>query len=240
MCGRYVTPTMAEMERFWALTNAQIHNPLEQRFNVAPTTFVPIIYQAPRGIEQDSARWGLIPVWWDKPTPPPFTFNTRIEEASNKPMWRAVLRSTRCLVPAVGWYEWKESEGIDPATGEIKKVKQPYFIHLRARRMFAFAGLMSSWRLRVGNGEQKVISTCSILTRAAVSPAAEVHDRMPIILPQPAHAAWLDRDQEDAGKVLAMARDVAVTDVEFFTVSTRVNHSTNEGPELLTPLQEPV
>ncbi len=237
MCGRYVTPTMAEMERYWELTNAQIRNPLEQRFNVAPTVQVPIIFQGDATLLQDSARWGLIPVWWDKPKPPNFTFNTRIEEAATKPMWRVPLRESRCLVPAIGWYEWKEAEGVDSATGEIKKVKQPYFIHLPERRMVAFAGLMSArW---VTPDKIAVSYSCSILTKEAEGAAADVHTRMPVILPQPAHAAWLDHDQTDAGKVLELAREVAVTGVEFFPVSTRVNYSKNEGAELLEPFPNP-
>ncbi len=71
------------------------------------------------------ARWALIPFWWKQPKPPKFTFNTLIEEAATKPMWRQVVKTSSCLVPAVGWYEWQEVEVTDPATGEIKKAKQP-------------------------------------------------------------------------------------------------------------------
>lgn len=56
MCGRYVSPTEAEMERYWELTDAQIRNPLAQRFNVAPTTTVPIIYRAVDGLELAPAQ----------------------------------------------------------------------------------------------------------------------------------------------------------------------------------------
>lgn len=233
MCGRYVSPTEADMERYWALTDAQIRNPLAQRFNVAPTVSVPILFQEDGRLVLDAARWGLIPMWWDRPKPPSFTFNTRIEEAATKPMWREALKKTRCLVPAMGWYEWKEVEQVDPATGEVEKIKQPYFLHLPGRRMIAFAGLMSPrWDTPENTG---LVYSCSIMTKEAEWPAVDVHTRMPVILPQPAHTAWLDPQQTDAGKVLEMAREVSVRDVEFYPVSTRVNHSKNEGAELLKP-----
>jgi putative SOS response-associated peptidase YedK len=54
-----------------------------------------------------------------------------------------------------------------------------------------------------------------------------------------AQATWLDREQTDAGKVLELAREVAVTGVDYFTVSTRVNYSKNEGAELLEPFPNP-
>jgi hypothetical protein len=40
VCGRYVSPTMTEMERYWALSDAVRRNPFhgyEQHFNIAPT-----------------------------------------------------------------------------------------------------------------------------------------------------------------------------------------------------------
>ena len=68
------------------------------------------------------------------------------------------------------------------------------------------------------------------MTKEAEGPAAAVHPRMPVILPHLAHLAWLDKEQTDAGKVLEMAREASVQQVEFYPVSTRVNYSKNEGP----------
>lgn len=62
---------------------------------------------------------------------------------------------------------------------------------------------------------------------------------MPVILPHLAHLAWLDKEQTDAGKVLEMAREASVQQVEFYPVSTRVNYSKNEGAELLEPFPNP-
>lgn len=59
-----------------------------------------------------------------------FTFTAHIEEAAVRPMWRQALRRPRCLIPAIGWYEWKELEVVDPVTDEVTKAKQPYFPHL--------------------------------------------------------------------------------------------------------------
>ena len=41
MCGRYVSPEEAEIERFWHIGR---HNnkPFKRRFNVSPTQIVPI------------------------------------------------------------------------------------------------------------------------------------------------------------------------------------------------------
>jgi putative SOS response-associated peptidase YedK len=238
MCGRYVSPTMAEMERYWALSDAQRNNQLgfSQHFNIAPTTQVPIIYPGDEGIEMRMARWGLVPFWWKQPKMPPFTFNARIEEAASKPMWRQVVKTSRCLIPAIGWYEWKEVEVTDPVTGEIKKAKQPYFIHLPGRQVFPFAGLMSWWKAAES---EAMLLTAAIITRAAEGVAAEVHTRMPVILPKEAEAAWIDREQTDGAKALEQAQAVAVTELEYQAVSTRVNSVKNKGMDLIEPFPNP-
>lgn len=146
-------------------------------------------------------------------------------------MWRVPLRESRCIVPAIGWYEWKEIEHMVPATGEIRKTKQPYFIRLWERRIFAFAGLMSA-SFKPGSTEMEL--SCSILTKQAEGTAGHIHSRMPVVLPENAHVAWLDADKTDAGTVLDIARR-SVAQVEYHPVSTRVNHSSNEGAELLEP-----
>jgi putative SOS response-associated peptidase YedK len=122
MCGRYVTPTEAEIERFWQIGRHN-YDPFGRRFNVSRTSQVPLLHLPLEagGLELAFARWGLIPFWWKQPKPPGFTFNARIEEAATKPMWRQVVKTSRCLIPAIGWYEWEEVEVTDPATGEIKK-----------------------------------------------------------------------------------------------------------------------
>jgi putative SOS response-associated peptidase YedK len=234
MCGRYVSPEEAEIERFWHIGRHN-NNPFGRRFNVSPTSQVPLLRLDPDAgdIELAMARWGLIPFWWKKPKPPNFTFNARIEEAATKPMWRQVVKTSRCLVPALGWYEWKEVEVTDPLTGEIKKAKQPFFLHLPNNRLLAFAGVMLSWTPSEG---EPAMLTCSILTRAAEGPAADVHDRMPVILPDEAQSAWLDTKQTDSEKALVLAQEKAVTAVDHHSVATRVNNSKNQGAELIEPL----
>ena len=79
----------------------------------------------------------------------------------------------------------------------------------------------------------------SILTRNAVGPAAEVHTRMPIVLPKEAESRWLDSDLTDAAKAIERARDSAMTEFVYYAVNPRVNNSRSEGPELIKPFENP-
>jgi putative SOS response-associated peptidase YedK len=236
MCGRYVSPTQAEMERYWQLTDAQIRNPLGQLCNASPTAIVPMLRLCENGtLEQVAARWGLIPFWWKEAKPPRNTFNARSEEAATKPMWRIPASKARCLVPAMGWYEWKEVERFDPTTGEVTKAKQPFFMRRPDRQPIAFAGLMSR---RTAEGD-KTEFTCSILTRDAIGPAAQIHTRMPIALPKDAEGAWLYRELTDAAVAIEFAREQAVTEFVHHLVNPRVNNAQNEGADLIEPFDNP-
>lgn len=232
MCGRYVSPDQATIERAWHIGRST-SNPFKQRYNVAPTTVIPVLRTAPDGIlELLEARWGLVPSWWKDEKPPQSTFNARSEEAAAKPMWRQPYRYSRCLVPAVGWYEWKAAESVDETTGQIRRFRQPYFIFSPDRRLVCFAGLMS---VRIV-GERVEQRSCTILTRAAAGRPAEIHDRMPVVLPEKAFKSWLAptvTKPEDVAAMVGYARE----DFEFYPVTTRLNAARDDDPELIKALQ---
>ena len=234
MCGRYVSPEQAAIERAWRIGRAS-GNPLARRFNVAPTDPVPLLALDHGILALGSARWGLIPHWWKQQKPPKLSFNARLEEAAAKPMWRDPMRFGRCLVPAEGWYEWREIEQTDSQTGEIVKAKQPHYIRRQDGRLFCFAGLMSR---RSSPTEAEPLLTCAILTTAAAGALAEVHERMPVVLSDEAHEPWLDRALKDPARASALACERQAVDAfTHFPVRKLVNSTRNDGPELIEPLK---
>jgi putative SOS response-associated peptidase YedK len=230
MCGRYVSPEQAEIERFWHIGRHN-SNPFPRRYNVSPTSMVPILRldRETGEIELVNARWGLIPAWWKDSKPPRTSHNARSEEAAIKPMWKGALAKSRCLVPARGWYEWKQVERVDPATGEVTKAKQPHFFHLPGDQLFAFAGVMAMWK-----GPEQVAPqlSCALFTREAVGPAAQVHERMPVVLSRDAEGAWLDANVTDPAQAMAAAVEHGVTVLEHHAVSSRVNTAAADDAQL--------
>lgn len=231
MCGRYVTPEEASIERRWQV-GRNSGNPLASRFNTSPSANIPILWQAAaQAMQIATARWGLIPPWWKAAVPPGFSFNARLEEAAEKPMWRYPLRHSRCLVPVAGWYEWRAVEGQDPRTGKPKTIKQPHYLHRRDGALFCFAGLLSIWT----TPEQEApLLSCAILTTAAAGPVAQIHDRMPVALADAAHAEWLDAARTDSRQIGDLIRAHSlVAEFEHHSVSTAVNNSRAEGAQLI-------
>ncbi|HEY4637988.1 MAG TPA: SOS response-associated peptidase family protein, partial [Burkholderiales bacterium] len=107
--------------------------------------------------------------------------------------------------------------------------RQPHYIARRDRRPFCFAGLYATWRDAL---------SCAILTTQALGPIAEVHERMPVVLPEADHGAWLEPAMHDAEVATAMALEpMAPEEFEHYPVSRRVNNARNEGPDLVEPLR---
>ncbi|MDX1492159.1 MAG: SOS response-associated peptidase [Pseudohongiellaceae bacterium] len=226
MCGRYVPPDEAALERFWQVDRRNWEGWVQPLFNIAPTSRVPIIIQDDDGCyESRGARWGLIPHWWKKDTPPALTFNARSEEAAQKPTWRSSLKSQRCLMPARGWYEWNEKEKLRNTNGRL--VKQPYFFYSEASPVIAFAGL---WAIKSDEGSADIVS-CALLSKEAAATVSHLHHRMPVVLREEDFAAWLDPEtsEEEVESIIARARE----DFVAYRVSTDVNNTRNDYPELL-------
>ena len=233
MCGRYVMPDDDAIGEYWAISCRAWLPTILPRFNVAPAAQVPIVVRRPDGaLESRIARWGLIPRWWKTDAPPARTFNARSEDAAHKPAWRDSLRSSRCLMPARGWYEWNANE---PARSESGRAGgQPYFLFCPGEKIIAFAGIWSVWE-RPGSAP---VASCALLTRKAAPGLSAIHPRMPVVLRPERQAAWLDPAATADGiqALLAGARE----DVSCHPVSTRVNDARNDFPELMDPDARPL
>lgn len=233
MCGRYAltrNPATLAVE-FDAVDETEGVAPTG--YNIAPTTPVlSVVTQHPRdpqGVwDQDRMvrsirvmRWGLVPHWAKDPSIGSRLINARAESAASKPAFRAAVAKRRCLLPADGWYEWQR----------LGTHKQPFFITPADGSGLAMAGLWSTWRPPDATASPLV--TCAVLTTDAVGPLAEIHDRMPLILPAPTWQAWLDPDWDDPRELLAPPSAQLVHALELRPVSTAVNNVRRDGPELI-------
>ncbi len=222
MCGRFVSREQAALEREY---NIKVRNPFERVYNAAPTMSLPVVVQGKGKSREEREvlpmRWGLIPSWWSQPNLPASTINARSEEAAVKPMWRAALQHSRCLVPALGWYEWQaRPEG-----------KVPYFVHAPAMAGISFAGLWSEWKNPAGEAQLSF----AILTRAASPTLAAMHHRMPLVLAPTAWDAWLAEWPGEAAARLAEQVAAAPGEFEYYPVSRYVNAPRNQGERCIEP-----
>ncbi|MDQ3795290.1 MAG: SOS response-associated peptidase [Actinomycetota bacterium] len=217
MCGRYtlVTPAKKLAEEF-SLDASSVDLP--PNYNVAPTQGVAAVLSEGGERRLEILRWGLIPPWADDPQIGSRMINARAETAPEKPSFRRAFRERRCLIPADGFYEWKRTNGS----------KQPYYIHMKDERPFAFAGLWESWNDNGG----PAIRSCTILTTGPNALVAGVHDRMPVILPAGSYDAWLDPEAE-RDELAALLAPYPEDEMEAYPVSRFVNSPSNNDPRCI-------
>ena len=208
MCGRYAN----HVEAMHGWTDILKDWPAEilPNYNIAPTQMV-AAFTHQGGM---SMRWGLIPPWANE-AGGFATFNARLDTVAIKPSFKAAwAQSRRCLIPALGYYEWREEEG----------AKQAYLVKRCDDYALVFGGLYEP-----GNNGSKPYS-CTILTRPATGYLLDLHRVTPVFI-QPEQAQdWLNGDVAEAQKI---ANQEYADDYEYFPVDNQVNKVSNNGPQLI-------
>lgn len=229
MCGRYTLTRQDQIAEDLdaALGDAPTSAWWKPRYNVAPTQPAPVVVARGGAREIELMRWGLVPPWAGPGGKgAPLMINARAESLEAKAVFRDALRRRRCLVPADGFFEWIR----DPEAGARAK-PQPIYMHPASRRLVAFAGL---WE-RHGAGEALSFTIITCAPNELVRP---YHDRMPLVLPPSAYAAWLD-PALDAAAARALLGVPPVDDWIAEPVSTLVNRATHDEPACIEPLAVP-
>jgi putative SOS response-associated peptidase YedK len=221
VCGRYslkpVDPAQLRA-RFPIGESLAIAPPY---YNITPSSEVLTVttdrHGHPRG---EHLRWGLIPNW-AKDTKVGFKMiNARAETLDERPAYRTAFERFRCLIPADGFYEWQAIPS--------ESRKQPFHITRADGELFAFAGLWSVWH----RGEPDELRSCTIITTAANSAIASVHDRMPVILPHAAEPFWLSHEAPEA-ELRTLLGGLPAADMALRPVGPAVNDARYDGPECL-------
>ena len=226
------------------------------RYNIGPTTDNPVVRiraigNGPAHRRIELMRWGLVPSWAKDPSVGNRMFNARAESVSDKPAFRTALARRRCLVPASGFFEWHKLAG----PRSTARQKQPYYITPLDGSVLAFAGLWEYWRPRdvpapdtgdadgsgngMGDGAVAAIVSYTILTTRAVGRMAEIHERMPLILPAADWDSWLDEtaDAEQLAPLLEPPSPDLVAQLEFRPVGARVGNVAHDDAEILRPVE---
>jgi len=218
MCARYVITSPADALR--ALFGYGERPNLPPRYNVAPTQPIPIVRLRDGKRSFALVRWGFVPAWVKDPKAFSLLINARGETALDKPSFRNGMRRRRCLIPADGFYDWRDGTP-----------RRPYFVRSKSGGPIAFAGLWETWSGPNG----KEVDTAAIVTTRANRLLAAIHDRMPVIVPAEAFDLWLDCARVDAATAAALITPAPEELLEYYEVSPAVNRVANDSEALIVP-----
>jgi putative SOS response-associated peptidase YedK len=224
MCGRFtLTSKLEDLLR-------QFQNPVGEieygpRYNIAPTQSV-LTVGAERGYALQYMRWGLVPDWAVNKKNAISLINARTESILTNGTYSNSLSDRRCLIIADGYYEWRLFEG--------RKV--PFWIGLKGFKPFAFAGLWNESQLSK-NGS--LTRSCAIVTCVPNRMLGSLHSRMPVILRENEHSAWLSQDHLELNELARILQPYPSEKMELHEVSQSVNSVKNDCSELVRAIHPP-
>lgn len=217
MCGRFTVAI--DFSQLALDLDAELEPGLPApSWNIAPTQTIAIAAQDDRGTRHIApAYWSFIPSWADSKKLAYPTHNARIETALDKRTFSEAAHSHRAIIPATGYYEWDQH-------------KTPHYFHDTERPILFLAGLYNWWR---PNEQSPWLLTCTILTRQATGGAAEVHNRMPVLIGNDLVDPWLGPASEARSLMNeASAKGARLSDR---LSSHTVAKLRGDGPQLIEP-----
>lgn len=221
MCGRF-----ALYEDSGSLeTHFELPSPPEviANYNISPQRMILAIIKETTSPAPVYLKWGLVPHWSAKSKTDYKMINARIEGVWERQAFKSAIRYRRCLIPVSGFYEWKKD-----GSGKI-----PHYISVKDTSIFAMAGIWETWK---DNNSGEIVESCAILTTSAMGEAAEIHDRMPVIIDPSGYKHWLDPAIQSKNELeIATISEDSLT---AWPVSKLVNNPRNNSPELVNIHEE--
>lgn len=218
MCRRYsISASAAELtDRF----DIDVPEAYKSRYNAAPTQILPVITNDnPEGIS--FFYWGVVPKWAKNKSLSPKLYNTKADTLLEKASSSKALQKRRCLIPADGFFDWKNVS---------KKGVIPYRFVVQSPKLFAFAGLWEEYE----DDEEGMVYTFSIITTMANTLISEMNLNMPAIVAKEDEKKWLD-NALSAEEWVSLLKPYPAELMNSFTVSSQLNNLEYDRPELLKP-----
>ena len=181
-------------------------------YNISPTQNAPVVFEENNKRILKNMRWGLIPSWAKDNSFASKLINARSETIADKPSFKNLITTNRCVVLANGYYEWVN----------VDNKKHPYFIYSEENTMISMAGLWTEWR--------DVVSF-TIITKQSNISISHLHHRMPLILQEEKIDSYLDKRNtfDDFVKFNDMK-------LKYHQVSNLVNSPKNNNASCINPI----
>jgi putative SOS response-associated peptidase YedK len=167
MCGRYTFFTDKELQEVDEIIE-QISNEIQlenmKTGEIFPTDIAPVLLPYEDAVVPRLMVWGF-PNFRNKGV----IINARSETAREKKLFGSALEKRRCIIPSTGFYEWNAE-------------KKKFLFNMPDSGMLYMAGIYDRF-----DGEDRFV----ILTTEANASMAEVHDRMPVVVPKARIRDWV-------------------------------------------------
>ena len=203
MCGRYVVTNPVSKTKKIVKSAIKVED--IENYNAHPYQNLPVIKKYTNGNTLENLKWGIIPSWFKNKDFKPL-INARLETINEKISFKKLIKISRCVVLADGFYEWKREE----------KNKIPYYFLRKDKKNIYFAGIYE------GN------QFC-LITEQANENISKIHHRQPVIIYEKDINRYLNIEMEG----YTFLKECNKPDLEFYEISKEVNKPTNNNISLI-------
>ena len=206
MCGRYVITNPVTKTK--KIVKSAINTNDIENYNAHPYQELPVIKKYTNGNTLEKLKWGMIPSWSKKKDFKPL-INARLETIDEKISFKQLIKQSRCVAVADGFYEWKREE----------KNKTPYYFFREDKKTVYIAGIYEN-------------NEFCLITESASENVKTIHHRQPVILNEGDINRYLNLELSGSN----FLRESKKTKLSFYEVSKDVNKPTNNSISLIQKL----
>ena len=203
MCGRYVITNPVSKTKKIVKTAIKVED--LENYNAHPYQNLPVIKKYINGNTLENLKWGMVPSWSKKKEFKPL-INARLETIDEKISFKKLIKLSRCIAVADGFYEWKREE----------KYKIPYYFLREDKKIMYMAAIYEN-------------NEFCLITEEASQNVNEIHHRQPVILNENDVNRYLNLEL-DGSRFL---KECKRTKLEFYKISKEVNKPTNNSISLI-------
>ena len=203
MCGRYVITNPVSKTKKIVKSAIQVED--NENYNAHPYQKLPVIKKYINGNTLENLTWGIIPSWSKKKDFKPLT-NARLETIDEKISFKKLIKVSRCIAIADGFYEWKRED----------KIKTPFYFQRVDKKLIYFAAIFEN-------------NQFCLITEQAANNISEIHHRQPVILNENDVNRYLNLELSGSN----ILNECKKPTLNFYEVSKDVNKPTNNSLSLI-------
>ena len=203
MCGRYVITNPVSKTK--KIVKSAIKVDDLENYNAHPYQNLPVIKKYINGNTLENLKWGMVPSWSKKKEFKPL-INARLETIDEKVSFKKLIKLTRCIAVADGFYEWKREE----------KYKVPYYFLRQDKKIMYIAAIYEN-------------NEFCLITEQASNNVNEIHHRQPVIINENDINRYLNLELDGS----SFLKECKRPKLEFYQISKEVNKPTNNSISLI-------
>ena len=203
MCGRYVVTNPVTKTKKIVKTAIKVED--KENYNAHPYQNLPVIKKYTNGNTLENLKWGIVPSWSKKKEFKPL-INARLETIDEKISFKKLIKLTRCIAVADGFYEWKRED----------KNKVPHYFLREDKKIMYLAAIYDN-------------NEFCLITEQASNNVNAVHHRQPVIINESDINRYLNLELNGS----SFLKECKKPKLEFYQISKDVNKPTNNSISLI-------